>query len=114
MKLSNAILRALLVFIAVCIIQMIVGMLVPMTPIAVPHILQWMFLTNAVVVATLAAVAVRTEWRGWRLGTALAAIPLTIESVNLLEGAFFLTNSHLAWGKIFQHTLISAALTVPV
>lgn len=114
MKLLNAILRALLVFIAVCIIQMIVGMLVPMTPIAVPHILQWMFLTNAVVVATLAAVAVRTEWRGWRLGTALAAIPLTIESVNLLEGAFFLTNSHLEWGKIFLHTLISAALTVPV
>jgi hypothetical protein len=114
MKLSNAILRALLVLIAVCIIQMIVGMLVPMTPIAVPHILQWMFLTNAVVVATLAAVAVRTEWRGWRLGTALAAIPLTIESVNLLEGAFFLTNSHLEWGKIFLHTLISAALTVPV
>ena len=114
MKVSNAILRGLLVFVAVCVIQMIVGMLVPMKPFSVPHVFQWMLLTNAVVVAALTAVAIRSEWRGWRLGVALAAIPLVIESVNLIEGVVFLTNSELEWGKIFLHALISAALTVPV
>ncbi len=114
MKLSNAILRALLVFVAVCVIQSVVGMLVPMKPITLPHFVQWMLLTNAVVVAALSIVAVRTEWRGWRLGVALAVIPLAIESVNLLEGVIFLTNSQLEWGKIFLHTLVSATLSIPV
>jgi len=114
MKFANVLLRAVLVFVATCVIQMIVGMLVPMKPVAVPHILQWMLLTNALMVGTLAAVAVRTEWRGWRLGIAIAAIPVIIESVNLLEGVVFVTNSQLEWGKIFLHALISAALTVPV
>jgi hypothetical protein len=114
MKISNAILRGLLVFVAVCVIQMIVGMLVPMKPVAIPHFLQWWFLTNAVVVAALTVVAIRSEWRGWRLGLALAAIPLIIESVNLLEGVVFLTNSQVEWGKILLHAVISAALIVPV
>lgn len=114
MKVSNAVLRGLLVFVAVCVIQMIVGMLVPMKPMAIPHFLQWWLLTNAVVVTALTVVAIRSEWRGWQLGFALAAIPLIIESVNLLEGVVFLTNSQLEWGKIFLHALISAALIVPV
>jgi len=66
------------------------------------------------VVAALTLVAIRSEWRGWRLGVVLAAIPLIIESVNLLEGVVFLTNSQVEWGKIFLHALISAALIVPV
>ena len=39
---------------------------------------------------------------------------LIIESVNLLEGIVFLTNSQVEWGEIFLHALISAALIVPV
>jgi len=114
MKSSGVILRGLLVFIAVCFIQIVAGMLVPMNTAAAPHIFQWLMLTNAVVVTALTVVAVRSEWRGWRLGIALAAIPLAIESVNLLEGAVFLTNSHLQGGLIFLHTLISAVLIVPI
>jgi hypothetical protein len=114
MKMSSAVLRGLLVFVALCVIQMIVGMLVPMKPIAIPHFFRWWFLTNAVVVAALTAVAIRSEWRGWRLGVALATIPLIIESVNLLEGVVFLTNSSIEWQKVFLHALISAALIVPV
>src|SRR5579864_1338188 len=114
MKVSNAVLRGLLVFVALCVIQMIVGLLVPMKPVAIPHFLWWWLLTNTVVVAALTLVAIRSEWRGWRLGVILAAIPLVIESVNLLEGVVFLTNSQVEWGKIFLHALISAALIVPV
>jgi hypothetical protein len=114
MKVSNAFWRALLVFVALCAIQMIVGLLVPMKPVAIPHFLPWWLLTNAVIVAALTVVAVHTEWRGWRLGLALAAIPLIIESVNLLEGVVFLTNSQVEWGKILLQAVISAALIVPV
>ena len=110
MKFSSALLRALLVFVAVCFIQMVVGMLIPMKPSPVPHILLWLLLVNAVIVAALTVPAIRAEWRGWRLGAALAAIPLTIESVNLLEGTVFLTNSHLEWGRIFLHTFIHTFL----
>ena len=114
MKVSNAVWRGLLVFVALCAIQMIVGLLVPMKPVAIPHFLRWWLLTNAVVVAALTVVAVHSEWRGWRLGLALAAIPLVIESVNLLEGVVFLTNSQVEWGKVLLHAVISAALIVPV
>jgi hypothetical protein len=48
------------------------------------------------------------------LGAALAAIPLVIASVNLLEGAIFLKNSPLEFGRIFVYTVISAVLIVPV
>jgi len=114
MKLSNAILRAVLVFVSVCIIQIVAGMLVPMKPVATPHIMEWLLLINALIVGTIAVAAVRTEWRGWRLGVAMAAIPLAIESVNLLEGTVFLTNSQIEWGRIFIHALVSACLSVPV
>ncbi len=114
MNVSKAVLRGLLVFVALCVIQVIVGLLVPMKPVAIPHFLSWWLLTNTVVVAALTLVAIRSEWRGWRLGVVLAAIPLIIESVNLLEGVVFLTNSQVEWGKIFLHALISAALIVPV
>ena len=114
MKSSSAILRTLLVFVAVCIIQVVAGILVPMKIALPPHVLPWMLLTNAVVVAALSFVAVRAEWRGWKLGAALAAIPAAIASINLLEGVVFLTNTQLEWGRIFVYTLISAVLVVPV
>src|SRR5579864_8973359 len=113
MKVSNEVLRGFVVFAALCVIQVIVGILVPMKPVAIPHFLRWWLLTNTVVVAALTLVAIRSEWRGWR-GVILAAIPLIIESVNLLEGVVFLTNSQVEWGKIFLHALISDALIVPV
>jgi hypothetical protein len=114
MKLSSAILRTLLAFVAVSIIQAIAGMLVPMNVPPAPHILQWLFLTNALVVTTLAVAALRTELRGWRLGAAISAIPLALAFVNLVEGVFFLKNSHIEWPRIFAHAAISAVLAVPI
>jgi len=114
MTLSKAILRAVVVFVAVGFIQVVVGMLVPMKTAPGPNILPWLFLTNAVVVTALCIVAVRAEWRGWKLGVAVAAIPLVIASVNLLEATIFLKNAPLEFGRIFVHTVLSAALIVPV
>jgi hypothetical protein len=112
--LSKVVPRALLAFVGICLAQMIAGMLVPMKPVAVPHFFLWLLLTNAIVVAALSAVAARAEWRGWRLGAVIAAFPLAVSFINLIEGVVFLANSHIEWGRIFLLTLVSAALSVPV
>jgi len=114
MKFIDAFWRAVLIFVAGCVIQIVAGILVPMKAIAKPHLMEWLLLANAITVGALAVVAVRTEWRGWRLGVAVAAIPLAITSVNMLEGTVFLTNTDLQWGRIFVYTLVSACLIVPV
>ncbi len=114
MKLSQAIPRALLAFVAVCITQILAGILIPMKPVALPHFLQWLLLSNAVTVAALAVVAARTDWRGWRLGIAVAAIPVVIHTLDMLEGIVFLKNSPVEWGRISVYTVVSAALSVPV
>ena len=116
MKLSSAIVRAVVAFLAISIIQVVAGMLVPMRPLPGPQALQWMMITlsNALVVSVLAAVALRSEWRGWKLGFAISFIPLVIESVNLLEGIVFLPNSGIEWGKVFLFMGISAGLAIPV
>jgi hypothetical protein len=114
MTLSKAILRALIVFVAIFLIEMIVGMLIPMKTAPSPNILLWLLVNNAVVVTALCIVAVRTEWRGWKLGAAVASIPVVIASANLIEAVIFLKNSPMDFGRIFVYTVISAALIVPV
>jgi hypothetical protein len=101
MTFSQAVQRGLLAFVGFVVIQIITGMLVPMKPVALPHIFQWMLLSNAVVTA-LSIVAVRTEWRGWKMGAAVASIPLTIASVNLLEASVFLKDTPLGLARYFS------------
>ncbi len=121
MKFSNAILRAVSAFLAVSAIQILSGALVaivlpPKTamPNFVQHFLQWMFLSNVVTVGALSVVALRTEWRGWTLGAAVAVVPLTITLNNGVEGVFFLPNSPIEWPRLFLQSAIAAALSVPV
>jgi hypothetical protein len=120
-KFSNTILRAVAVFVAVSIVQILAGATValllppkaPMPQLA-HHFLQWMLLTNAVTVAALSILALRTEWRGWALGIAVAGIPLAITLVNGIEGVYFLPNSPIEWPRIFLQVIIATALSVPV
>jgi hypothetical protein len=114
MTFSKLIPRALLAFVAIAIIQVVAGMMVPMKPVSIPHFALWMLGSLAVTVAALSAVAARAEWQGWRLGAAVSAIPLAIFSINLIEALVFLPNTQLEWGKIFLYTLIAAVLSVPV
>jgi hypothetical protein len=114
MKPFSIILRALLVFVASFIIRSLCGILIALKPSPLPHFMQWTILTNALVTATLAVLAARSDWRGWKLGVAVVTIPLAIASVNLLEASVFLTNFDLQFGRIFLFTLLSSALIVPV
>jgi hypothetical protein len=54
------------------------------------HAWPWLLLSNALVVSVLCIVALHSDWRGWRLGTSVAAIPTIIACVNAIEGTFFL------------------------
>jgi hypothetical protein len=114
MTFSKAIPRALLAFVAIAIIQAVAGIIVPMKPVAVPHLALWILLNVAVTVAALSVIAARAEWQGWRLGAAVSAIPLVIFSINLIEALVFLPNTNLEWGKIFVYMLVAAVLGVPV
>ena len=116
MKLSNAIWRTLLVFLAVCVIQSIAGTLLlsNIKMPAAPNFMLWMLLANSLVVAALAFVAYRSDLRGWRLGSAMAAIPLVIASVNLVEAVVFLTGFPMQWTKLFGYFLVCAVLVMPV
>jgi len=113
-KISQAILRGVLAFIGIIVAQTIGGMLVPIKAPPVPHMFEWLLVANALVAAALTVLAVRSDWRGWQLGAALAAIPFIISTANIIEGSVFLKNSNLPWPRIFLHSLISAILIVPV
>ncbi len=114
MTFSKLVPPALLAFVAIAIIQVVAGRMVPMKPVPIPHFAIWMLLSLAVTVAALSAVAARAEWQGGRLGAAVSAIPLAIFSINLIEALVFLPNTQLEWGKISLYTLVAAVLGVPV
>jgi hypothetical protein len=120
MKFSNVFLRILATFVAISVLQTVAGAVVEVllppkvAPHFGPHMLQWMLLANAITVAALSVLALRTEWRGWTLGLALAAIPLVIAIVNLIEGIYFLPNSPIEWPTVFAQVTLGAALGIPV
>jgi hypothetical protein len=114
MSFSKILVRTLLAFVATVVVQAVAGILVPMQPFAAPHMMLWLMASNALTVAALAVVASRSEWRGWRLGAAVAAIPLVLAFINFIDGVVYLPNAHLDWGRIFLFMLVSAVLSVPV
>ncbi|HKT90426.1 MAG TPA: hypothetical protein VJQ59_18415 [Candidatus Sulfotelmatobacter sp.] len=114
MKLTQIIVRGVLAFIGIIVAETIGGVLVPIKTPAAPHMFEWLLVVNAMTAAVLTILAVRSDWRGWQLGAALAAIPFMISTANVIEGSVFLKNSHLPWEKLFLHSLISAILIVPV
>jgi hypothetical protein len=121
-KFSNVIVRVVAVFIAVSVLQLVAGAVAaliipvktPLPPNLMRHFLQWMFLTNAVTILALSPLAVRSEWRGWKLGAAVAAIPAVIAILNGIEGSIFLKNAHIEWPRILLTTIIAAVLSVPM
>ena len=122
MKPSSVIVRAITVFVATSVLQLIASMLAALLipvktafdPKIAQHILYWMVLTNGVTVLALIPTAIRSDWRWWRLGAAVAAIPAVIVFINGIEGAVFLKNAHIEWNRIFLSAAVGALLNVPV
>ena len=110
MTAGKLIVRMVLAWIALVAAQAIAGMLIHLNYTPMPHMLRWLLLANALVVLALGSAATRSEWKGWRLGLALFAIPAVIAAVNLLEGVLFLTNVKLDWRGTFEITLVGYAV----
>jgi hypothetical protein len=114
MKFSKAAGRILLAWAALVVVQVIAGLIVPLKVPSAGNIFAWLVATDLLVVATLGLVALRSDWQGWKLGVALAAIPFAIEAVNVIEAAVFLPNANINWQRLLVHTLVVYVLAVPL
>jgi len=110
MNAGKTVVQFFLAWIALLAGQMVAGMLIHTSTPVMPNIFRWLMLSNALVVVALGAAAMRSEWKGWRLGLALFSIPVAIAAVNMLEGVIFLTNAKVDWRGIFLLTVAGYAL----
>jgi hypothetical protein len=102
--------RFLLGWIALSAAQMVAGMVIHVNVPAMPNILPWLLLSNAMIVLAIGAAAMRSGWKGWKLGIAMFAVPAAIAVVNLIEGVIFLTGSHIDWSGTIKITLAGYAI----
>ena len=109
MNAGKTVVQFFLAWIALLAAQMVAGILIHTNTPVMPNIFRWLMLSNAVVVVALGAAALRSEWKGWRLGLALFSIPVVIAAVNMLEGVIFLTNAKIDWRGIFLLTVVGYA-----
>lgn len=97
--------RIVLAWIALLAAQMVAGMVIRVNSPAVPHVMQWLMVSDALIALALGVAALRSDWRDWRLARALFLIPAAITTVNMIEGVFFLTNSHIDWRNTIALTV---------
>jgi len=114
MKLSASIVRILVASVAVFALEIIGGMLFRVNLLVPPHVVPWKALATLLTVTALSLVAIRSEWRGWRLGLAVSSIPLAIALVDLIEGRIFLKSLSLDWRAVGAQTLFVYVLAVPL
>jgi len=105
--------KSLLAWAVLVVATMIATAIVPVTVQSVPHQFAWWLLTNFLVVAAVAFTALRSDWRGLRLGLAAAAVPLFVSLVDLLEGSIFLGHLGVEWKRLAVESIISYGLSAP-
>ena len=110
MSAAKVIARLVLTWIALLATQIAAGMLVHVHHPPMPHILPWLMLSDAIVALALGPAALRSDWRNWKLGLALFAIPAAIATANMIEGVLFLSNSHIDWRGTIQLTVLGYAV----
>jgi hypothetical protein len=110
MNLGKWAVRLFLGWIALVAAQMAAGMVVHVNTPPMPNILPWLMASDAIVVLALGSAAMRSDWKGWKLGLALFAIPAAITLVNMIEGIVFLTGSHIDWRGTIAVTVVGYAV----
>jgi hypothetical protein len=112
MKWSITSLRILLAWAALTVAQMVADIAVRVSPLVIEHQNAWVAVTNLLVCAALGFVAIRSDWRGWRLGLALIAIPLSIYVVDTIEGIVFL---HMESGwRLIAQAVLTYVIVLPI
>jgi hypothetical protein len=112
---ASAIRRTLIAWIALEVLRAIASFVFPID--AAPsgwRWLAWIALTDLIVVVAIGFAAVRSDWRGWRLGAAVAAIPFTVAVVNIVEGHFYLSEAHLQATRLALQVVLMYAVLIPI
>src|SRR5258708_3872996 len=114
MKPSRVIVRVLMAWVALLVARMIAGAIIPIKVSMPGNLLIWAATANFLTAAALAFAGMRSDWRGWRLGLALCAIPLAIDLIDSIEGIVFLKIPGLDWQRILLQFIVAYALLVPL
>lgn len=113
MKYITTINKILLGWLALAAAHVIAGMFVPIKMTSPPHALAWMLLSDLVIAATLGAVAMRSDWTGWKLAFALVAVPFAINLVDMIEGTVFLKHSGIPWLALMLMVSLNYVFVLP-
>jgi len=113
MKPLNILPKFVLVWLTLSVTTMIAHAILPIHMAALPNAGAWWTLSNAIVAAALTFLALKSEIRGWQLALALSGIPLLVQTVNLVEGKFFLGNVSMPWGSIFLSGALAQLFAIP-
>jgi hypothetical protein len=105
--------KSVLAWAILVVATMIAAAIVPVNAPGVPRQFAWWLLTNFLVVAAVTCAAVRSDWRGLRLGFAAAAVPLVVSLADMLEGAIFLGHLGIDWKRLAVDSVISYGLSAP-
>jgi hypothetical protein len=76
--------------------------------------MAWPAVSDLIAVAAIACAAAHADWRGYRLGCALVAVPLLVAIVNIVEGAYYLPDAHLDAPRLAAQAVMAFALAAPV
>jgi hypothetical protein len=103
--------RLVLAWIALLAAQIAVGMVIhPKTP-ANPHPMLFLMVSSAFIVIAIGWAALRSDWRDWKLLSALFLVRAVIEFANWIEGALYLPNVGIEWRGVIIYELLTAAVT---
>jgi hypothetical protein len=112
MNYSKELFKVVLAWFALVFAQVVAGMVFPVKVTAPPHILAWLLFSDLLIVAAIAVAAKRSDWRGWKLASALALIPLAITVVDAIEGMVFLKHSGIDWRPLILQNVITYGLVL--
>jgi hypothetical protein len=76
--------------------------------------MAWAAASDLIAVAAMACVAPHADWRGYRLGCALVAVPVLVALVNIVEGVYYLPDAHLDAPRLVAQAVIAFALAAPI
>ena len=102
--------RLALAWIALLAAQIAVGMVVhPKTP-ANPHPMLFLMVSSAFIVIAIGWAALRSDWRNWKLLSALFLVRAVVEFANWIEGAVYLPNVGIEWSGVIVYEVLTAAV----
>jgi len=103
--------RIVLAWIAMLAAQIATGLVIhPKTP-PNPHPLLFLTVNNALIVVAIGAAALRSDWRNWKLASALFLVPAAVGVANGIEGAWYLPNVGIEWRGTIIYEIVSSAVT---